>query len=140
MKAWIGVVSREHVVRGVEWGIAQLGHGKAAPLKRLSVGDWLIYYSPRTSYPDGEELRAFTAIGQVADGEVYEADQSMDFHPSRRKMNYRIDAQEAPIRPLLPYLSFSRERPNWGMVMRRGLVEITAEDLDLIAEAMRVKL
>lgn len=139
MRAWIGVVSREHVLRGVSDGIAQLGHGKRAPLARLSAGDWLVYYSPKTSYPDGEELRAFTAIGTVTDNEIYEQSMGDQFRPSRRKVDYR-EAKEAPIKPLLPYLSFSRETSNWGMVMRRGLVEITSEDLDLIAEAMGVKL
>ena len=68
---WIGVVSRAHVRRGVEDGFAQLGHGKDAPLRRLSRGDWLIYYSPRTAHPDGEPLQAFTAIGRVEDDDVF---------------------------------------------------------------------
>jgi hypothetical protein len=34
---WIGVVSRQHVLRGVAGGFAQLGHGTAAPLRRMAV-------------------------------------------------------------------------------------------------------
>jgi len=68
---WIGVVSRSHVRLGVEGGFMQLSHGKSAPLKRLQAGDRLVMYSPRTSYPDGEVLQSFTAIGVVASGEVY---------------------------------------------------------------------
>lgn len=64
---WIGVVSASHVFRGAEGGFAQLCHGKAAPLKRMQAGDWLIYYSPRTDMQNGEPLQAFTAIGQVQD-------------------------------------------------------------------------
>ena len=41
---WIGVASREHVRLGVAGGFSQLCHGKAHPLKRMAVGDWLIYY------------------------------------------------------------------------------------------------
>lgn len=33
-KAWIAVVSRAHVMRGVEGGFAQLCHGKRSPLAR----------------------------------------------------------------------------------------------------------
>ena len=36
---WLGVVSREHVLRGVEVGIVQVNHGKRTPLERLSPGD-----------------------------------------------------------------------------------------------------
>jgi hypothetical protein len=43
---WLGVVSRDHVLRGVE-GIAQIGHGKSGGLRRMSAGDGFVYYSPR---------------------------------------------------------------------------------------------
>ncbi len=62
---WIGVVSLSHVKRGVAGGFAQLGHGKSAPQRRMSTGDWHIFYSPRTDIENGEPLRQFTAIGQV---------------------------------------------------------------------------
>jgi hypothetical protein len=139
-RAWIAVVSRDHVQRGVELGIAQLGHGKRTLLDRLAAQDWLIFYSPRTSYPDGEQLRAFTAIGRVVDEEIYQYAQTSEFHPFRRSVAYLASAQEAPIQPLLSELSFSRSTNNWGMVMRRGLVEITQDDLSLIARAMSVTL
>ena len=138
MKAWIGVVARNHVQQGVREHIAQLGHGKRAPLARLSEGDYLIYYSPQTDYPDGERLQAFTALGVVADNENYEYTTESGFRPFRRRVDY-LPGSEAPIKPLLPYLSFSRDTPNWGMVMRRGLIEITMDDFQLIAEAMEVK-
>jgi hypothetical protein len=60
------------VLRGVEGGFAQLSHGKEAPIRRLSRGDWLVYYSPRVTHPDGEPLQAFTAIGEVEDDDVYQ--------------------------------------------------------------------
>ena len=41
---WIGVASREHVHLGIAGGFSQLCHGKAYPLKRMTVGDWLIYW------------------------------------------------------------------------------------------------
>ena len=31
---WVGVAAREHVLRGVEGGFVQFGHGKLAPPKR----------------------------------------------------------------------------------------------------------
>src|SRR3954453_10567505 len=71
---WIGVVSREHVRLGVAGGFAQVGHGKGAPLKRMKPGDWLIYYSPRESHPDGAPVKAFTAIGEVTGSEIYQVE------------------------------------------------------------------
>ena len=43
---WIGVASREHVLRGIAEGIAQVCHGKQGPLARMQPDDWIIYYSP----------------------------------------------------------------------------------------------
>src|SRR5215831_4564973 len=86
---WIGVVSREHVLRGVAGGFAQLGHGKSAPLKRMRANDGFIYYSPRLSYPDGAPYQRFTAIGIVETGEVYQRDMGGGFVPYRIDVKYR---------------------------------------------------
>jgi hypothetical protein len=72
MRYWIVVVSKDHIARGVAGGFMQANHGKQAPLKRMSKGDWVIFYSPKQSYSGDEPLQAFTAIGRVADDEVYQ--------------------------------------------------------------------
>ena len=71
---WIGVVSKDHVAIGVAGGFTQLNHGKAGPLERMRAGDGFAFYSPRTAYPDGPPLQAFTAIGRVRDGEIFQAE------------------------------------------------------------------
>src|SRR5208337_621234 len=82
-KHWIGVVSRQHVLRGVAGGFAQVCHGKGAPLRRMQEGDWLIYYSPVEQMGQAEPCRRFTAVGRVRSGETYEADMGGGF-PFRR--------------------------------------------------------
>ncbi|MEO8074579.1 MAG: hypothetical protein ABI686_15195 [Acidobacteriota bacterium] len=42
-KYWIGVASKNHVLRGVKDGVAMLNHGKLAPLKKMKAGDFLVY-------------------------------------------------------------------------------------------------
>ena len=71
MTNWINTVSRDHVERGVGGRFTQANHGKPTMLRKMARGDWIIFYSPKTAYPDGEPLQAFTAIGQVADNEAY---------------------------------------------------------------------
>ena len=135
---WIGVASRDHVMRGVAGGFCQLGHGKAAPVKRLARGDWIAYYSPRTALEGGEPVQAFTAIGQIKSGEPYQADMGGGFRPIRRDVDY-LTALEAPIRPLLERLSFTRSSPSWGYALRRGSFAVSAEDFLVVAEAMGVR-
>jgi len=133
---WIGVVSRSHVQLGVDGGFIQLNHGKRAPLTKFKAGDGLVMYSPRTSYPDGEVLQAFTAIGRIRSGEIYQVEMTPDFAP------YRVDVEffacdEALIRPLIDELSFIRSKTHWGAAFRFGQVKIPAEDFLRIAAAMR---
>jgi len=132
---WIGVVSRAHVQLGVNGGFIQLNHGKKAPLQKFRAGDGLVMYSPRTAYPEGDPLQAFTAIGAIASGEVYQVEMSPEFKP------YRVDVRfskcrETPIKPLLVQLSFIKNKIHWGAAFRFGHLKIPATDFALIAEAM----
>jgi hypothetical protein len=132
---WIGVVSRSHIQRGVEGGFIQLNHGKKAAVQRLKAGDFIAIYSPRTDYPDGRPLQAFTALGRVLNGEVYQVRVSEDFKP------YRVDVQfetccETPIRALIGELSFIKNKASWGAAFKFGYVRIPEVDFGIIRRAM----
>lgn len=135
---FIGVVSKEHVQRGVQGGIAQIGHGKRSGLARMREDDWLIYYSPKELLDSKQPLQAFTAIGQMADDEIYQVEESETFKPYRRKVDY-LNANDVPIAPLIPELSFITNKQSWGYVFRFGLVEIPESDFELIKNAMNAR-
>jgi hypothetical protein len=137
-KYWIGVASRDHVRMATAGGFCQLCHGKAAPLRRLRAGDRLIYYSPRERVRDGAPVQAFTAIGEVAAGEPEAHDMGGGFVPYRRCVKY-YKASDAPIQPLLPLLSLTRDRQKWGIVLRRGVFAIDRKDYEVIADAMSAR-
>ena len=143
MNYWIGVVSHAHVLRGVAGGFAQMNHGKQAPLKRMKAGAGLIYYSPREAYPNGPALQAFTALGFIRTGVVYEYDMTPDgvpgFVPWRIDVDYR-SVQPAPIKPLIAQLAFITDKIHWGAFFRFGQVNISKVDFDTIAQAMGVLL
>ena len=132
---WIGVVSKSHVDVAVAGGFTQLNHGRAGPLERMRAGDGFIFYSPRTDYPDGALLQAFTGIGRIRGGAVYQAEASADFRPFRLDVDY-LPATPAPVRPLIEPLSFIRNKTHWGAAFRFGRVRIPAEDFARIATAM----
>ncbi len=136
---WIGVVSRSHVLIGVSGGFVQLNHGKKAPLARMNKGDWLAMYSPRESYPDGPALQAFTALGMVTSGEVYQAEMSPDFKPYRVDVTF-AQGHDAPIKPLVEHLSFIKNKTHWGAAFRFGYIKVPEADFSIIAQAMRVPL
>jgi hypothetical protein len=135
---WIGVASRDHVNVGVKGGFVQLNHGKQAAVRRLKAGDGVIMYSPRTAYPDGEPLQAFTAIGTVVTGDVYQVEVTPAFKPHRVDVQF-VPSKEAQIKPLVERLSFIKNKSHWGAAFRFGHVEVPGSDFALIAERMAVR-
>jgi hypothetical protein len=116
-RAWVGVVSKEHVGRGVLGGFAQVCHGKEAALKRMRAGDGFVYYSPGVSFTNRKEdkksktgggesnnntssnkLQAFTAIGRVKDERVYQHKMDDDFIPFRRDIDYKVPCKEIQLK------------------------------------------
>lgn len=136
---WIGVVSRSHIAIGVRGGFMQLNHGKKAPVQRLKAGDCIAVYSPRTAYPDGAPLQAFTAIGRVRTGAAYQVEMSEDFKPYRVDVAF-LACQEAPIRPLIDHLSFIQNKQRWGAAFKFGHLKVPADDFARISMAMGVAL
>jgi predicted RNA-binding protein len=135
---WIGVASKDHVLKGVQGGFCQLCHGKHDPLKRLSAGDWIAYYSPRKEINSGDIVQSFTAVGEILDRAPYLFDMGNGFTPYRRDVNF-VATEEIPIRSLLDDLSFIKNKKSWGYVFRFGLLEIPRLDFQRIAEAMKVE-
>jgi len=134
MTGWLGVVSAEHVARGVDRGIAQVNHGKRAGLARMRAGDWLVYYSPQRRFGEKDPVKAFTAVGLLPDDEIWQADEG-DFRPYRRRVDYRPEARHVPIGELADRLDLTAT-PNWGYQLRRGLIPLTDRDLAVIHRAM----
>ncbi len=132
---WINTVSRDHVQAGADGGFTQADHGKETRLRRLERGDYVAFYSPRTSYPEGEPLQAFTAVGRILDDEPYRVEMTPAFHPWRRNVAY-LPARPAAVRPLIGELTFIRDKRHWGFPFRRGLFQIDRNDFIRIAAAM----
>ena len=92
-RAWLGVVSAEHARRAAEGGFIQLNHGKRYGVARLRAGDGFAIYSPTDRLGEKAPLRAFTALGVVADAEPYQAEpMSMGAHGIVRPWRRRVES------------------------------------------------
>ena len=138
VKYWMLVASKNHVLRGIQEGIAQACHGKAQPLKRMQVGDGIIYYSPKLEFEKDIPCQEFTAVGFVSGEEVYAYDMGNGFIPFRRNIRY-LNAKSISIKPFIEKLNFIKNKKQWGYSFRFGAFEISADDFQLISEAMKVK-
>lgn len=133
MSSWLGVVSAAHVRWGIELGIAQINHGKKAPLARMRPGDTLIYYSPVERHGDKSPLRHFTALGTISNDLIWQADEG-DFRPYRRQVDY-LPLRPVPLQQIRDRLHLTA-RPNWGYQLRLGLVRLDEHDTAIIRESM----
>jgi len=138
VKYWIIVASKDHVQRGVQAGICQACHGKSSPLKRMKPDDWVIFYSPKTELRGKEKCQSFSAIGRVKLGAVYQSDMGGGFKPYRRDVAF-LECSQVPIQPLIPDLSFIKNKQSWGYMFRFGFFEISKADFDLISSQMLVE-
>ncbi|KAF0205337.1 MAG: hypothetical protein FD173_1099 [Gallionellaceae bacterium] len=132
---WIGIASKEHVKTGVAGGFSQLCHGKVQPLKRMAVGDGLIYYSSKEKFGEDALCQQFTAIGEVIGSEAYQFEMFPGFVPYRRDIHF-FEAKDVSIRPLIEQLTFIKDKTRWGYAFRFGHLEIPRADFELIAAQM----
>lgn len=136
---WIAAIAQQEALAGVAGGYAEVAYGKAGPLERMRAGDGFAVYSPRTTWPDGAPLQAFTVIGRVCTGVVYRAGGGAGPGPFRITVEY-FPAAPAPIRPLIDALSFIRNKAHWGAAFRFGFIKVPPEDFALLAAAMDCRL
>ena len=127
---WVIVASRDHARRGVDGGFVMANHGKRSPLARMSAGDGVLIYSPTTSYPHGEPLRAVTFVGDVTGTEPEPSDVIPDGF--RRAAELR-EIEPLPLEEIRAHMPVSR--------IRFGFFELDAASaqavLALVAERSR---
>ncbi|MGB7819690.1 MAG: EVE domain-containing protein [Ornithinibacter sp.] len=118
---WVIIASRDHARRGVRDGFVMAQHGRRAPLARMSRGDGLLIYSPTTSSPRGEPLRAITIVGTVT-GE--EPEPSTVIAGGFRRVAELREIQPIPLDAVREHLPVSR--------IRFGFFELPAADAEAI--------
>ncbi len=96
-------------------------HGKRPPLARMSPGDSAFIYSPTTTCPHGESLRALTIVGDVTGAEP----EPSDVIPGgfRRAATLR-EIEPLPLEQIREHLPVSR--------IRFGFFELATTDADAI--------
>ena len=118
---WVIVASRDHARRGVAGGFVMANHGKRSPLARMSPGDGVLIYSPTTTYPHGEPLRAVTIVGEVTGGETEPSHLITDGYCLAASLR---EIEPLPLDEIREHLPVSR--------IRFGFFELDAADAEAI--------
>jgi hypothetical protein len=126
MKHWLAIISLEHARIAASSGFLQVCHGKAAPLRRTSAGDEFFIYSPKTGMGSGDSIMAITYRGIFDDDHVYQVEQAPGFKPFRKDVTFDRNFQPVSIRAIVGMELTANA--NWGLIVRRGFVELSAAD------------
>ena len=126
-KYWISVVSKNHIMRGVDGGFIMVCHGKEGPLKRMKPGDFILNYSPNLSLEGKEPCQAFTAMGTIIGEAPYQVDMGNGFTPFRLDVDWQ-NWEDRSIRPYIEKLSFITDQNDGGISF----------DLDILRFRLRI--
>ncbi|WP_165357075.1 EVE domain-containing protein [Nocardioides zhouii] len=116
-RTWVLVASRDHARRGLEGGFVMANHGKRAPVARMSVADRILIYSPTTTFPKGEPLKAITMVGEVTGDEP---EPSPVIEGGFRRAATLREIEPIPLADVRDHLPTSK--------IRFGFFELPAED------------
>lgn len=119
---WLIVASQDHARRGVREGYVMANHGKKAPLSRMSRGDSVWIYSPKTTYPEGQPLRALTVVGEITGEEPEPSDL---IRGGSRLAAHLHEIEPLPLTEIRDHLPTSR--------LRFGFLELDTDNFNAIA-------
>ena len=69
---WVCKAAQEHVNIVRDKNYTQINMGPRAPLEKMSIGDWILYYSPTVYYEQEDPIcEKFTGISCVTDKRIY---------------------------------------------------------------------
>ena len=74
-------------------------------------------------------------LGKIKDELVYQVRMNEDFAPFRRSVEF-YPCSEVPTEPLIPLLSFIKNKKSWGYIFKFGLIQISRQDFLAIASRM----
>lgn len=136
-KYWILVAPKDYVLQGKAADYAQACHGKSNPMRRLNMGDGIIYYSPKLKLDADDPYQSFTALGCVIDDKPYQIELADQSKHHRRHIRY-LSAKDVKVKPLINHLTFIKDKDRWGSVFKFGIIQIPEQDFKLIATAMNI--
>ncbi|WP_114284978.1 EVE domain-containing protein [Candidatus Halocynthiibacter alkanivorans] len=135
-KLWIAVVHLMQVEACRAGGFVAFSHGKETAVRKVTPGDRVAFYAPRDTF-EGSPVQAFCGLATVTGDHVEQRPLPGTEHmPWVRDADFET-VNPMPVRPLLEELSFVRDPQHWGMAFRRSLFEVSAEDFEIIENALR---
>lgn len=130
IRFWLWTAPRDRVRQAVARGLVGVSAGERELVRIPGRADGVVAYSPRASGRETTPLRAFTALGYLADDEPEQR-----VNQWVRRVGWESGRIETPLHPLARSLQLTRGA-DWGRVLRTPLIEIERSDFEIIRAQM----
>lgn len=130
---WVSNAAQEHVHIVQTKGYTQVNMGPRAPLEKMNVGDWILYYSPTIYFEQPDSIcQQFTGIACVNDTRIYPQGNTLPDH-WRRNVDFFSCIPHHP-KHFIGKVTFLPENENWITILDTPILEIDKSDFMIIAE------
>ena len=132
---WVCSAAQEHVHIVRDKGYTQINMGPRAPLEKMNVGDWILYYSPTKLFEDiTPNCEQFTGIASVNDTRIYPQGNAHPDHWRRNVDFYNCIPHNA--QDFVGKVSFLPEKKDWRKILKKPVLEISKDDFIFIAKTI----
>jgi predicted RNA-binding protein len=145
---WILCMSEDNYDIARQHGLIGMSERAGKAMQHIGLGDMIMFYINRKTVDSAPndpavKVQQFRGIARVS-GEAFESDdviwhvRDSEIFPYRRAVEFLSDAK-ADVRPLIEQLSFVTNTMYWALPLRKGYVEITPKDFEIIQAAMEAR-
>ena len=143
---WILCMSEDNCLIAKQQGLIGVSEQAKAAIHKIATEDMITFYISRkrvSSPPNdpAQRVQQFRGIARVS-GEAFESNdliwhvRESEIFPYRRRVEFLSD-ERVKARPLIEKLSFVTNTMYWALPLRKGYVEITRKDFEMIQGAMK---
>ena len=138
-KYWVCKAAQEHVEIVKNKNYTLVNMGPRAPLEKMNIGDWILYYSPTLYYEqDTPAYEKFTGISCLIDNRIYP--QGGKFPDRwRRNVEFFNCIPEHP-KKFVGKVNFLPEEQCWKRILEKHVFEIEQQDFIIIAKTILIEI
>lgn len=136
---WVCKAAQEHVNVVKNKNYTQINMGPRTPLENMSIGDWILYYSPTMYYEQDDPLcEKFTGISCVVDNRIYP--QGGQF-PDRWRRNVEFfNCAPEHAKKFIGKVNFLPQEQCWKPILDQPVFEIEQQDFITIAKTILIEI
>ncbi|MBI2344851.1 EVE domain-containing protein [Candidatus Dependentiae bacterium] len=136
---WVSKAAQEHVNIVRDKNYTQINMGPRAPLEKMNIGDWILYYSPTIYYEQEDSIcEEFTGISCIIDTRIYP--QGGQFPDRWRRDVEFFSCIPMQAKNFVGKVNFLPIEQNWKKILNQPIFKIEQQDFITIAKTILIEI